>query len=274
MSGVNKERNVSEVDSYDLNHSEYYVNSLLSDSSFLVNLSDGFGPEENLRTPFKGFTSADEDRLYTRQDVNTNILFEKVKVLSTRQKKAVVSLVKSQNGVIPIRKKNPKVVLYFERLVQAQTEAPPSATRSTLQRLQLQSKMEGKELRGEGQIGGAGKLIESGEEPEKSIPIEIPIKINEEEVILEDAMAPPQDEKSLPNTKRNQSESVMPPFKYPKMGEYSFDKTFPKQVGIKNPNDYGFNGKKEQKGASSWSPHSSFMGVASPVSVAPQFEGK
>ncbi|CAL8146367.1 unnamed protein product [Orchesella dallaii] len=78
-----------------------------------------FAPEEHLIDPFKCFFDETQDYLQPFIQFKSLKLSSIINELKKRQKKSVISVAKSRNGVLPLRKQYPKVSLLYKRFVPA-----------------------------------------------------------------------------------------------------------------------------------------------------------
>ncbi|CAL8078976.1 unnamed protein product [Orchesella dallaii] len=101
------------------------LKSLLPDTSYLINVSLGYGPEENLKQPLKGFTAEDEVTLFPVIDSMSSKLFTIVQKLTDIQKKEIETAVKIKKGILKLSE-FPKVFLCQTRLMEPPSDADKS----------------------------------------------------------------------------------------------------------------------------------------------------
>ncbi|ODM87439.1 Bromodomain adjacent to zinc finger domain protein 2B [Orchesella cincta] len=78
-----------------------------------------------------------QEEYYTQLEVHSSNLFAKVQRLKEGLKNSLISLVKSKKGMIPIRKKFPKVTLFYKRLI----PAPPPLQLGGSKSMSIHSKL-------------------------------------------------------------------------------------------------------------------------------------
>lgn len=77
-----------------------YASQLLTDKSYLIDVGVGYGIEENLKIPLKGFNADDELQLFPVIESVSAKLYNIVQEMSADQKRAIHAAIKVKKGII------------------------------------------------------------------------------------------------------------------------------------------------------------------------------